>query len=270
VFGAGDAGAQLIRRLATQSGAAYRPVAILDDDPVKRRLRIGGVPVLGGQDKMAAAAVSTGAKVLVIAIARPSGRVIQDLTVAAERCGLIPKVIPSVMEVLTRGARIEGVRDPRISDLPRPRATVTEVAAVRGHIAGRRLVTGAGGSIGAELCRQLHQFEAELIMLADIGDQRRVRELFGRFRPEIVFHAAALNHPPRLVLPETGLVRATAGGWHLRAGVGPPCPRSLPGHGDADTFGCLLFVDGVPLLVDTGTTGRLHLLRRRVHRDGRQ
>jgi len=227
VFGAGDAGSQLIHRLATQRGAAYRPVAVLDDDPAKRRLRINGVPVLGGRDQMTQVAASTGAGVLVIAIAGGSGQVIHDLTEAAERCGLVPKVIPSVRELLTGRAQIEGVRDPRISDLLGRRAVTTDMASVREHIAGKRvLVTGAGGSIGAELCRQLYQLgPAELIMLdrdesalhaiqlalhgralldteetvlADIRDQHRVREVFGRFRPEIVFHAAALKHLPLL------------------------------------------------------------------------
>ena len=227
VFGAGDAGTQLIHRLATQSGAAYRPVAILDDDPAKRRLRIDGVPVLGGRGQMAEVAAGTGARVLVIAIAGRSGRVIHDLTEAAERCGLVPKVIPSIRELLTGGARIEGVRDPRISDLLGRPVAATNVASVREHIAGKRvLVTGAGGSIGAELCRQVHRLgPAELIMLdrdesalhavqlalsgralldsedtvlADIRDQRRIREVFGKFRPDIVFHAAALKHLPLL------------------------------------------------------------------------
>ena len=227
VFGAGDAGTQLIHRLATQGGAAYRPVALLDDDSAKRRLRIHGVPVLGGRGQLAEIAASTGAGILVIAIAGGSGKVIHDLTEAAERCGLVPKVIPSVRELLTGRAQIEGVRDPRISDLLGRRAVRTDVALVREHIAGKRvLVTGAGGSIGAELCRQLDQFgPAELIMLdrdesalhaiqltlrgralldteetvlADIRDQRRVREVFGQFRPEIVFHAAALKHLPLL------------------------------------------------------------------------
>jgi FlaA1/EpsC-like NDP-sugar epimerase len=227
VFGAGDAGTQLIHRLATQSGAAHQPVAILDDDPVKRRLRIHGVPVLGGRGQMAEVAASTGASVLVIAIAGRSGKVIRDLTEAAERCGLVPKVIPSVGELLTGGAQIEGVRDPRISELLGRRAVTTDVTSVREHIAGKRvLVTGAGGSIGAELCRQLDKLgPAELIMLdhdesalhavqlalrgralldseetvlADIRDQRRVREVFERFRSDIVFHAAALKHLPLL------------------------------------------------------------------------
>jgi FlaA1/EpsC-like NDP-sugar epimerase len=227
VFGAGDAGAQLIGRLAAQPGGAYRPVAILDDDLLKRRLRIHGVPVLGGRARLAEVAASTGARVLVIAIAGRSGRVVRDLTEAAERCGLAPKVIPSVIELLTGGARIEGVRDPRISDLlGRPAASI-DVAAVREYVAGKRvLVTGAGGSIGAELCRQLYKLgpdrlimldrdesalhavqlalegrallDSEEMVLADIRDRRRVREVFDRFRPDIVFHAAALKHLPLL------------------------------------------------------------------------
>ena len=227
VFGAGDAGAMLIYRLATQPDAAYRPVAILDDDPAKRHLRIHGVPVLGGRDQLPDAAASTGAEMLVIAIAKGGGKVIHDLTEAAERCGLVPKVIPSIRELLTGGAQIEGVRDPRISDLLGRHVVTADVASVREHIAGRRvLVTGAGGSIGAELCRQLyHLGPAELVMLdrdesalhavqlalcgralldseemvlADIRDERRVRDVFERFRPGIVFHAAALKHLPLL------------------------------------------------------------------------
>ena len=217
----------LITRLLDEPGAAYRPVALLDDDPDKRRLRLHGIPVRGNRTKMAEVAAATGATVLVIAIARSSGTAIRDLTARAELCGLTPKVVPTVTELISGGARIEGVRDPRISDLLGRRPIRTDVAAIAGHFAGKRiLVTGAGGSIGSELCRQLHQFgPAELLMLdrdesalhevqltlhgralldsdetllADIRDPRRVREVFERFRPQIVFHAAALKHLPLL------------------------------------------------------------------------
>ncbi len=227
VFGAGSAGTQLVQQLIGQHDAEYRPVAMLDDDPAKRRLRIRGIPVVGDRTQLAAVAASTGARVLVIAIAGASGAVIRDLTKAAEACGLVPKVIPSVKELLSGGARIDGVRDPRISDLLGRRPVRTDVAAVAGHFAGKRiLVTGAGGSIGSELCRQLHRLgPAELVMLdrdesalhavqlalhgralldsdqaalADIRDPHRVRQIFSQFRPEIVFHAAALKHLPLL------------------------------------------------------------------------
>jgi len=227
VFGAGEAGSMLIRRLTREPGSEYRPVAILDDDPAKRRLRIHGIPVLGDRTRMADIAATTGATVLVIAIARASGGAIRDLTNQAEECGLIPKVVPTITELLNGSARIEGVRDPRISDLLGRRPVRTDVSAVAGHFAGQRvLVTGAGGSIGSELCRQLHRFRpAELIMLdrdesalhavqlalhgqalldsdetvlADIRDGCRIEEVFQRFRPQIVFHAAALKHLPLL------------------------------------------------------------------------
>jgi len=188
---------------------------------------VHGVPVLGDRTRMAEAAAQTGATVLVIAIARPSGSAIAELTAEAERCGLTPKVIPSVSELLSGSARIEGVRDPRISDLLGRSPVRTDIAAVADRFAGKRiLVTGAGGSIGSELCRGLFRFRpAQLIMLdrdesalhaiqldlhgralldtddtvlADIRDERRIRQVFEQHRPEIVFHAAALKHLPLL------------------------------------------------------------------------
>ncbi len=227
VFGAGEAGSMLISRLLAEPDAIYRPVAILDDDPDKRRLRIRGIPVLGDRTRLAEVAGKTGATVLVIAIARPGGTAIGDLTALAEQCGLVPKVVPTISELLSGSARIEGVRDPRITDLLGRRPVNTDVEGIAGHFSGKRiLVTGAGGSIGSELCRQLHRFgPAELIMLdrdesalhavqlslsgralldsdetvlADIRDPRRIGEVFERFRPQIVFHAAALKHLPLL------------------------------------------------------------------------
>src|SRR6202034_4369862 len=188
---------------------------------------VHGIPVRGNRMRMAEVAAATGATVLVIAIARSSGTAIRDLTARAELCGLTPKVVPTVTELISGGARIEGVRDPRISDLLGRRPVRTDVAAIAGHFAGKRiLLTGAGGSIGSELCRQLTQFgPAQLIMLdrdesalhaiqlalhgralldseetvlADIRDRHRIREVFERFCPDIVFHAAALKHLPLL------------------------------------------------------------------------
>jgi len=227
ILGAGSAGTQLVHRLAGQRDSEYRPVALLDDDPAKRHLRIRGIPVRGGREQMATVAAETGATVLVIAIARASGAVVRDLTAAAVSCGLTPKVIPSVEELLSGGARVDGVRDPRIHDLLGRRRLEIDVRTIAGHFAGKRiLVTGAGGSIGSELCRQLHLLrpaqltmldrdesalhavqlslhgrallDSDEVVLADIRDTRRIREVFERFRPEIVFHAAALKHLPLL------------------------------------------------------------------------
>jgi FlaA1/EpsC-like NDP-sugar epimerase len=227
VFGAGHTGTALIRALLDEPEGTYQPVAILDDNPAKRRLQVHGIPVLGDRSRLAEVAAATGSTVLVIAMTKASGPAIRDLTARAEQCGLTPKIVPTTTEVISGGARIEGVRDLRISDLLGRRQIRTDIRAIAGHFTGKRiLVTGAGGSIGSELCRQLHQFAPqELIMLdrdesalhevqltlhgralldsdetvlADIRDPRRIREVFEQFRPQIVFHAAALKHLPLL------------------------------------------------------------------------
>jgi hypothetical protein len=173
VFGAGDAGIALINRLLAEPDAAYRPVALLDDDPDKRRLRVHGIAVRGDRTRMAEVAAATGATVLVIAIAKASGTVIRDLTARAEQCGLVPEVVPTTTELISGGARIEGVRDPRISDLLGRRPVRTDVAAIAGHFAGKRiLVTGARALL-----------DSDETLLADIRDRRSVREVFEQFRP---------------------------------------------------------------------------------------
>ena len=213
MFGAGGAGTALIRRLLDEPDGTYQPVAVLDDDPAKRRLRVHGIPVLGDRTKMAEVAAATGATVLVIAIARASG-VIRDLTARAEQCGLTPKVIPTTTELISGGARIEGVRDPRISDLLGRRAVQTDVRAIAGQFTGKRiLVTGAGGSIGSELCRQLYQFgPAELIMLD--RDESALHEI------QLTLHGRALLDSDETVLAD---IRDAA-----------PGPRGLPAVPAAD------------------------------------
>ena len=227
IFGAGSAGTQLVHRLVGQPGSQYQPVALLDDDPAKRRLHIRGIAARGGREDMARVAAETGATVLVIAIASGNGSVIRDLTRLAEKCGLTPKVIPSVRELLTGGAQIDGVRDPRITDLLGRSPVSIDVRTVTGHFTGKRiLVTGAGGSIGSELCHQLRRLgpaalilldhdesalhavqlalngrallDTDDIVLADIRDQGRISAVFAQTRPDIVFHAAALKHLPLL------------------------------------------------------------------------
>jgi FlaA1/EpsC-like NDP-sugar epimerase len=227
VFGAGAAGTRLVQNMHRQPGSGYQPVAFLDDDPAKRRLRVHGVAVLGDRFRMREVAAETGATVLVIAIARPSGSALAELTAAAEACGLVPKVIPTIGELLSGTTLIEGVRDPRISDLLGRSQVKTDIGAVKEHLSGKRImVTGAGGSIGSELCRQLHQLhpgrlilldrdesalhaieldlhgrallDSDDTVLADIRDPRRIRQVFADYKPEIVFHAAALKHLPLL------------------------------------------------------------------------
>jgi FlaA1/EpsC-like NDP-sugar epimerase len=224
VFGAGDAGQQLIRSMIKDYDSGYLPVGLLDDDTGKRHLRIKGVRMLGGRDAVAAAASATRAEVLVIAVPSAGSEMVRAVSERAAAAGLHVKTLPRITDLLDRwGVGIRDVRDIDIADLLGRRQIQTDVDEIAGYLHGRRvLVTGAGGSIGSELTRQIAGYgPADLMMLdrdesalhalqltlfgearldlpqailADIRDGERLMRLFAERRPEVVFHAAALKH----------------------------------------------------------------------------
>lgn len=223
VFGAGNAGHQLIRSMLARPEGQYLPVGLLDDDPRKRHARLNGVRMLGGRDDITRAAVSTGAEALIIALPSADAALVRELSERGVAAGLVVKVLPNLSELLGNEVGIRDVRDIDLPDLLGRRQIVTHVAEIAGYLTGRRvLVTGAGGSIGSELCLQISRFApAELIMLdrdesalhgvqlslrgearldlpevvlADIRDSETLLDLFATRRPEVVFHAAALKH----------------------------------------------------------------------------
>jgi FlaA1/EpsC-like NDP-sugar epimerase len=223
VFGAGDAGHQLVTSMLTNRQSPYLPVGLLDDDPQKRHARVRGVRMLGGRADIATAAAGTGAVSLVIALPSADSALIRDISSKATDAGLTVKVLPPLSDLLAHRIGIRDVRDIDIADLLGRRQIDTNVADVAGYLRGRRvLVTGAGGSIGSELCRQISRFEpAELIMLdrdesalhavqlsihgearldlpevvlADIRDAGAINDVFRQRQPHVVFHAAALKH----------------------------------------------------------------------------
>ncbi|HUQ63770.1 MAG TPA: nucleoside-diphosphate sugar epimerase/dehydratase [Acidimicrobiales bacterium] len=223
VFGAGEGGAQVITSMLRDPASPYLPVALLDDDPAKRKLRIMGVPVVGNRYDLAAAAATHRATAILVAIPSADTALIGDLTDLATEAGLGVKVLPAVRELFGGDVGIADIRDFTAADLLGRHQIETDVAAIAGYLTGRRvLVTGAGGSIGSELCRQIYRFgPSELIMvdrdesalhgvqlllegrapldspdlvLLDIRDRPGVERLFAARRPEVVFHAAALKH----------------------------------------------------------------------------
>jgi FlaA1/EpsC-like NDP-sugar epimerase len=223
VFGAGDAGHQLVRSMLGRSESPFLPVGVLDDDPRKRHARINGVRMLGGRDDIADVARTTGARVLIIALPSAGAALVREISTRAISAGLSVKVLPSLSDLLGNSVGIRDVRDIDIADLLGRRQIDTNVDEVADYLTGRRvLVTGAGGSIGSELCRQISKYgPAELIMLdrdesalhaiqlalhgearldlpdvvlADIRDSETLHEVFADRRPEVVFHAAALKH----------------------------------------------------------------------------
>lgn len=223
IFGAGAAGAQLVRSMLTDSHSAFLPVGLLDDDPSKRYRRSSGVPVLGGRSAMGSAVRRTGAGTLVIALPNAEAALLLELAGLATEHGLEVKALPALAELIAPEVGIRDIRDIDLAEILQRRPIDTDIASIAGYLAGRRvLVTGAGGSIGSELCRQIHRFgPAELIMLdrdesalhavqlglhgraeldrpevilADIRDSEFLQDLFTLRQPQIVFHAAALKH----------------------------------------------------------------------------
>jgi FlaA1/EpsC-like NDP-sugar epimerase len=227
VFGAGDAGRRLVRSMLHDERSGYLPVAFLDDDKSKRLLTIHGVRVHGGRDDMAGVARKLEATALVIALPQAESSLIRELSGLAEAAGLDVLVLPPLWDIMGGQPTSHDLRDLNLSDLLGRRPVSLDLAAIANQIMGHTvLVTGAGGSIGSELCRQIARFgpdrlymldrdesglqgtqvsltgrgllDDDQVILADIRDLAALRAVFSATRPDLVFHAAALKHLPLL------------------------------------------------------------------------
>ncbi len=167
VFGAGDAGVQVINAMLADPDSPYLPVALLDDDPTIRNLRIKGIRVVGNREKLAEAAVEHRAESLLIAIPTASAELVSELTDRAIAADLTVKVLPPVKELFGGDVGVADIRAVTEADLLGRHEIAIDLPSIAGYLTGRRvLVTGAGGSIGSELCRQVHCLgPAELIMV---------------------------------------------------------------------------------------------------------
>jgi FlaA1/EpsC-like NDP-sugar epimerase len=245
VIGAGEGGAQVITALLRNPNGQYLPVAILDDDPAKARLRILGVRVRGTLDDLEWVSHAVDATTVLLAIPSASAELVRRATERCRASGLKLLVLPQVGRLHGRGVEATDIQLPTAADLLGRREIDTDISSIASYLNGRRvLVTGAGGSIGSELCRQINRFgPAELIMLdrdesalhavqlsiegralldrpnlvvADIRDRGRLREVFATWSPEVVFHAAALKHLPLLELhPDEAVKTNVLGTQHL-------------------------------------------------------
>jgi FlaA1/EpsC-like NDP-sugar epimerase len=227
VFGAGEAGRQLVRSMKYDDTSGFVPVALLDDDPSKNRLRLEGVRVRGRREDLAAVAEKFGADTLVVALPNAEAATLRDLAARAAAAGLEVVSLPPLKELIGGRPTSRDLRDLDVADLLGRRQVQLDTTAIAEQISGRRiLVTGAGGSIGSELCRQIARFgparlfmldrdesglqatqmslaghgllDSDDLVLADIRDPAALAEAFDRARPEVVFHAAALKHLPLL------------------------------------------------------------------------
>jgi FlaA1/EpsC-like NDP-sugar epimerase len=226
VYGANEDGVRVVVSLLRDQASTLIPVAFLDDEPSRQRLSVMGVSVRGGRHDLAKVTQRTMAQVLLIADSKASPELVGELVDLAAPLGLVVKVLPSVESSVRRSGPAD-IRDLPEADLLGRHQVQTNVEAIAHYLRGRTvLVTGAGGSIGSELCRQISTFgpgrlvmldrdesalhavelsiqgrallDDGLSVLCDIRDAPTLSALFRQIRPDVVFHAAALKHLPLL------------------------------------------------------------------------
>ena len=243
LVGAGDAAEDLISSMLRDPERRWHPVGMLDDDQTKRYLRIRRVPVLGTTARLLEIVNARDVDTVVIAIPSASAESIQRISQEASSAGVAVKVLPSTAELLTDHVGIRDIRDINLTDVLGRKQLDTDIASIADYLAGKRvLVTGAGGSIGSELCRQIDRFgpgelmmldrdesalhavqlsirgrallDSEEVILCDIRDATALRHIFEQRRPEVVFHAAALKHLPMLEQYPAEAVKTNVVGTH--------------------------------------------------------
>ncbi len=225
IVGAGNAGELLVRDMLTDRRSTYKPVALVDDDPVKRKAKIHGIPVIGTIADIKAAAERCEAQEIIVAIPSASTAVKQKILAASEGCTVPIKILPSVKQLLNDPVSLRQVKPMSLEDLLQREPIETDRQELHPLLEGKKvLVTGAGGSIGSELCRQIARYRpASLILferyenslyavdlelrrmfpgltllplLGDVTLPERVSEVFRATSPDLVFHAAAHKHVP--------------------------------------------------------------------------
>lgn len=227
IYGAGEVGWSLAELMRSDCTQAYRPIGLIDDDPAKRHLRRNGLKVLGSSSDLTEIAVRHQVSTVVMCLGHVSSQRLLEVHRLCSDVGLQVRAISHVSE--RRDERLELAYIEELSDeeLLGRRAVVIDRGQISHFIAGKRvLITGAGGSIGSELARQVHAFgpqglllldrdesalhslqlsldgsgtlSSEGLLLADIRDSEHISRVFASCRPDVVFHAAALKHLPLL------------------------------------------------------------------------
>lgn len=227
LYGAGDLGHSVVKQMKVDPLSRFRPIGFIDDDTQKRRRVIGGISVLGTGNELKTLVGETGAEGVVICVNGVDSKFLSRVHSLTEELGIRMLVFPSINDALTPRKAPSSLRDVSVDDLVGRHPSKIDLTAVAEYISGKRvLVTGAGGSIGSELCRQIHKFgPSQLIMLdhdesglhttqmsiyghglldtsdavlTSIRDGEKLSDLFQSARPDVVFHAAALKHLPLL------------------------------------------------------------------------
>jgi FlaA1/EpsC-like NDP-sugar epimerase len=223
VIGAGEAGTLMVRELLRHPESGLIPVGFLDDEPSKRAQQFLGLPVLGVVDALPRIALEQRADEVLIAMPSAPGRVVRRVVELAREAGVKYRIIPGIHEILSGQVALSQIRDVSLEDLLRRDPVKLETSSIAAYLEGRTvLVTGAGGSIGSEIVRQVARFkprkvvllgrgensiflvEQELkrnwpeleyaLVIGDVRDRAKLEATFKMHQPQVVFHAAAHKH----------------------------------------------------------------------------
>ncbi len=229
IIGAGNCGEKIFREIRDNTGLRCNVVGFLDDHPAKLGMKIHGIPVLGPIKDIDTVAQSVKAEEALIAIPSASSQQMRRIVGYCKKSGIKFKTMPSMGELIDGRVTINAIREVAYRDLLGREVIKLDEARIGAYLGGRSvLVTGAGGSIGSELCRQICRFRPETIVLyeraesplyelelelkqnfngikilpvlADIRDMRQLEKAFDASKPQAVFHAAAYKHVPVLEL----------------------------------------------------------------------
>ncbi|MCE1227119.1 MAG: polysaccharide biosynthesis protein [Geobacteraceae bacterium] len=227
IVGAGEAGSLLLKEIRRQQDFAFSVVGFVDDDPQKAGMKLHGVAVLGTTKQLAALISSHSVEDVIIAIPTAAGNAMRDIVRSCEHCKVRFKTLPAISDIIEGKISVSQIKDVDICDLLGRDPIELDQEAIRNYLEGKRvLVTGAAGSIGSEICRQvaryspaklvlldsaetpLYHIEKELTevwpamrlapVLADVRQAGRLDYVFETFLPEVVFHAAAYKHVPMI------------------------------------------------------------------------
>lgn len=223
VVGAGEAGRMVADEIAAHPELNSVVVGFLDDSPALAGARVVGSPVLGRTDELEAIVRRCGADEIIIAIPTAPGSFVRSMIKMCRRAGVSFKIVPGIMEIISGVVRIEHIREVRVEDLLGRETVDLDPGPAREILAGKSvMVTGAGGSIGSELCRQIARAEPGSLLLlgrgenrifdieddlrashpgldirtciSDLRDRDRTRRIVEKFSPHVIYHAAAHKH----------------------------------------------------------------------------
>lgn len=236
IIGGGDAGAIIVRELLLHHELNSKPVAIIDDNPIKLGKKINGVPIVGKSKDIKKVVDRYKIDEIIIAIPSANNKTINEIYNECSKTDCKVKILPSVSQLIDESVIMQKIRDVNIEDLLGREPIKLDMEEITSYLSGQTvLVTGGGGSIGSELCRQIASFRPKqliildnyennayyiqnellfnypdlslVVLIANIREKQRIDAVFDKYKPDVVFHAAAHKHVPLMEANPTEAIK---------------------------------------------------------------